>query len=75
MGLSLKRSSGLDVALLLTAFTAVVLLLSFALDPRPAAKVAHLWGRALGPGQENACPTNFGNEFWFECASQVRRLS
>jgi len=73
MNLSLKRS-GLDIAFLLTMLAVVIFLLALALDPRPANKIAHLWGRALGPGQENACPTNFGNEFWFECASQIRRL-
>jgi hypothetical protein len=74
MNLSLKRS-GLNIIFSVTLLAVVTFLLTFALDPRPANKVAHLWGRALGPGQENACPTNFGNEFWFECANAVRRSS
>jgi hypothetical protein len=74
MNLSLKRG-GLDVTFSVTMLVVVVLAIGLMLDPRPVETVAHLWGRWLGPGQESACPTAFGNAFWFACASEVRSLS
>jgi hypothetical protein len=53
----------------------VGLLLIVALDPMSGEKAAHLWGRYLAMGHQEACPTMLGNSFWFSCASEVRRLA
>ena len=67
--------SGLEIAFSVTILAMVVILLGFALDPRSGDKVAHAWARGLGIKDENACPTYFGNSFWFSCAGEVRRTA
>jgi hypothetical protein len=69
---SMRR--GLDIVLSMTMLAFVGFLLVIALNARSGERAAHLWARYLGVHQENACPTAFGNAFWFSCASEVRRL-
>jgi hypothetical protein len=67
--------SGLEIAFSVTILATVVFLLAFVLDPRSGDKVAHGWAHGLALKDENACPTYFGNSFWFSCAGEVRRAS
>ena len=74
MNVSLGRSS-VDVTSSAAALGLVALLLTLVLDPRPPERAAHLWGRLAAAAGDSACPTVFGNEFWFSCASEMRRRS
>jgi len=67
--------TGLDLTFSLTMLTTVVLLILVAMDPRSGEKAAHLWARELSLKTEDACPTVFGNAFWFACAGETRRNS
>jgi hypothetical protein len=67
-----KRSK-LEMVAAIIVLAVLGFLLALAISPRPGETVAHLYGRALGRGHESACPTSFGNAFWFACASETRR--
>lgn len=65
--------SGLDITFSVTMLAVVAGVLVIALDPRSGERAARLWARELALKDENACPTAFGNAFWFACAEEVRR--
>ena len=69
---SLLRT-GFDITFSVTLLSIVAGLLVVALDPNSGERAAHLWARDLALKDENACPTVFGNGFWFACAGEVRR--
>ena len=70
---ALHRSTNIVFAGVLIAFVAA--LLTAALHPRSPEIAAHLYGRYLAGGREDACPTNFGRAFWFSCAGEVRQAT
>lgn len=67
------RRRVLDLTFSLTLLVMVLVLLVVALDPASGQRAGRLLARGLDLRQEDACPSLFGNAFWFECAAEVRR--
>jgi len=61
-----------DITFIATLFAAVAMMVVIGLDPASGRRFAHMWVGGLRVSSDEACPTAFGNAFWFDCASEVR---
>jgi hypothetical protein len=63
-----------DVLVVLAGVAVVSAFLVAVLDPRANRNAAQLFAQTFKAPDEAGCPTAAGKEFWFSCASEVRRL-
>lgn len=63
-----------DVLVMLAGVAVASAFLVAVLDPRASRGAAQLFARTFKVPYEAGCPSAAGKQFWFACASEVRRL-